>query len=353
MNLAQLLADWTPAPPLTRRPYVIAEAGVNHEGSMDLARRLIAEAADAGAQAIKFQTYRAETIASRDSPAYWDTTKEPTASQFELFSKYDTFWKSEFEELRAECDRRGIEFLSTPFDLESATFLADLVGVFKISSSDITNLPFIRHIAGFGKPILLSTGASHIWEIAQAVEEIEAADLPLCLMHCILNYPAADENANLGMLADLRQHFPTAVPGYSDHTLPNDEMDVLTTAVLLGAEVLEKHFTFDKSLPGNDHYHAMDAADLRRFFDRAERLVSLVGDHRKHPIPTEQISRANARRSLVASRDIAAGTVIQEADLTWKRPASGISPRDIREVIGRTARQDVAADDILHWWMFT
>lgn len=353
MKLADLIADWTPAPPLTRRPFVIAEAGVNHEGSMDMARRLIAEAADAGAQAIKFQTYRAETIASRDSPAYWDTDQEPTQSQFELFSKYDKFWKSEFEELRSECDRRGIEFLSTPFDLESATFLADLVEAFKISSSDLTNLPFIRHIVGFGKPILLSTGASHIWEIAQAVDEIRAADLPLCLMHCVLNYPTADENANLGMLADLQQHFPTAVPGYSDHTLPNEEMDVLTTAMLLGADVLEKHFTIDKTLPGNDHYHAMDAADLRRFLERSERLVSLVGDHQKHPIATEQVSRLNARRSLVAKRAIAQGRVIDDADLTWKRPASGISPREIDNVIGRTARQEIAEDEVLQWWMIS
>jgi sialic acid synthase SpsE len=148
-----------------RDPYIIAEAGVNHEGSMDLAKRLIDEAAEGGAQAIKFQTYKAETIASKDSPYYWDINKEPTRSQFELFKKYDKFWKGEYEVLKKHCDTAGIEFMSTPFDVESANFLNDLMPVFKISSSDITNLPFIEHQCKFGKPIILSTGASYLWEV--------------------------------------------------------------------------------------------------------------------------------------------------------------------------------------------
>lgn len=331
------------------QPYVIAEAGVNHEGSMETARRLIDEAAAAGADAIKFQTYRAETLASRDSPAYWDTTKEPTTSQYELFKRHDSFWKAEFEELRRHCDATGIEFLSTPFDIESATFLNDLVEVFKISSSDLTNLPFIRHISGFGKPIMLSTGASHVWEIAEAVEVIEGHGNPICLMHCILNYPAADVAANLGMLSDLARRFPEALLGYSDHTLPNDDMDVLTTATMLGARVLEKHFTHDKTLSGNDHYHAMDQHDLRVFRAAMERILLLVGSSTKRPLESEEISRRNARRSLVAARDIAAGSVIVADDLTWKRPATGISPREIERVIGRRARGDVARDSILTW----
>jgi N-acetylneuraminate synthase len=348
MSLASLLTDPRHDEPL-RQPYVIAEAGVNHEGSMDIARRLIAEAADAGADAIKFQTYRAETLASKDSPAYWDTSKEPTTSQYELFKRHDSFWKSEFEELRRACDDAGIEFLSTPFDLESANFLNDLMDVFKISSSDLTNLPFISHIVGFGKPIMLSTGASFVWEIAEAAQVIEDGGSPLCLMHCILNYPAEDAAANLGMLSDLRRRFPDAVLGYSDHTLPNPAMDILTTATLLGARVLEKHFTHDKALPGNDHYHAMDADDLRRFRQAMDRLMLLIGSSSKRPLPSEEISRQNARRSLVAARDIPAGATVGLDDLTWKRPASGISPREIERVTGHTARVDIAQDTVLTW----
>ena len=155
------------------RPYIIAEAGVNHEGDMDLAMRLIDEAREGGAHAIKFQTYKAETIASKDSPAYWDSTKESTQSQYKLFKKYDKFWKKEFITLKEYCDKTEIEFLSTPFDLESANFLNDLMDVFKISSSDITNKPFIQYICKFGKPVILSTGASNLDEIHEAVEWIK------------------------------------------------------------------------------------------------------------------------------------------------------------------------------------
>lgn len=331
------------------QPYVIAEAGVNHEGSMEIARRLIDEAAEAGADAIKFQTYRAETLVSRDSPAYWDTTKEPTTSQYALFKRHEGFWKNEFEQLRLHCDAAGVEFLSTPFDMESATFLNDLMSVFKISSSDLTNLPFIEAIADFGKPILLSTGASHIWEIAEAVERIERKGVPLCVMHCILNYPASDEAANLGMLLDLRRRFPEAMLGYSDHTLPNPQMDVLTTATLLGAVVLEKHFTHDKSLPGNDHYHAMDRHDLVRFREQMSRLLLLIGSSTKRPLESEEISRRNARRSLVVARKVAAGSTITPDDLTWKRPGTGISPRELTSVVGRRARRDLDFDTVLQW----
>jgi sialic acid synthase SpsE len=196
VRLTEFILSYNPEK--LRKPFVIAEAGVNHEGSMDLAKRLIDEAAEGGAQAIKFQTYKAHTIASKDSPYYWDITKEPTRSQFELFQKYDKFWKKEYEELKNHCDRAGIEFLSTPFDVESATFLNDMMDVYKISSSDITNLPFIEYMCGFGKPIVLSTGASHKWEVMEAVETIEKYGNPLCLMHCVLNYPTDDINANLG-----------------------------------------------------------------------------------------------------------------------------------------------------------
>lgn len=333
-----------------RRPYIIAEAGVNHEGSMDLAKRLIDEAAEGGAHAIKFQTYKAETIASKDSPYYWDITKEPTRSQFELFKKYDRFWKTEYEALARYCETAGIEFMSTPFDVESATFLNDLMPVFKISSSDLTNLPFIEYQCRFGKPIILSTGAAYKWEVMQAVETIGRYGNPLCLMHCVLNYPTMDENANLGMIRDMIRQFPDTVPGYSDHTLPKD-MHTLEVASLLGAAVLEKHFTHDKTLPGNDHYHAMDKEDLKHFHSRLDRTFQLLGGFRMTALESEAPARANARRSLVAAREIPAGKVIEMADLTWKRPASGISPRDIAQVVGRKAARTISEDEVLKWQM--
>lgn len=331
-------------------PLIIAEVGVNHEGSMDLARRLIDEARAAGAHAVKFQTYKAETLASRHSPAYWDTTKETCTSQYELFRRHDKFWKEEFEELKRYCDDVGIEFMSTPFDLESADFLSDLMDVFKISSSDITNKPFIRFLSTFGKPIILSTGASELYEVMEAVSWIQEFRVPLALMHCVLNYPTQEENAGLGMITTLRRTFPDLVIGYSDHTLPGD-MRVLETATLLGARILEKHFTHDKTLPGNDHYHAMDMDDLMAFKANFSRLRLLLGGREVTSLPSEAPARANARRSLVAARDIPAGAALSLADITWKRPAHGISPRHFEEVMGMKARADIEEDTVLQWGM--
>ena len=352
LKLKELLAKYPGSKGVPMRPYIIAEAGVNHEGSMDLAKRLIDEAREGGAHAIKFQTYKAETIASRESPSYWDTTKEKTTSQFELFKKYDKFWKNEYVALKEYCDQAGIEFLSTPFDVESARFLNELMDVFKISSSDLTNLPFIEFMCRFGKPVILSTGASYVWEIHQAVETIGKYDVPLCLMHCILNYPTEDKNAHLGMIPDLIRRFPEAVPGYSDHTLPKD-METLKVANLMGAVVLEKHFTHDKTLPGNDHYHAMDKEDLRVFNQHTERIYTLIGESNKHPLPSEEISRKNARRSLVASKHISKGEEVRREHLTWKRPASGISPKDMPSLLGKVALRDIEEDAVLQWNMFS
>lgn len=331
-------------------PCIIAEAGVNHEGSMDTAKRLIDEACEGGAHAVKFQTYKAETLASKDSPAYWDTEKEPTTSQYALFRRHDSFWKKEFEALKRHCDAAGIEFLSTPFDTESAAFLNDLMEVVKISSSDITNKPFIRHLCAYGKPIILSTGASHAHEIMEAVSWIEETGVPLALLHCVLNYPTADENAGLGMISTLRRLYPRHIVGYSDHTLPAD-MRVLETAVLLGARILEKHFTHDKTLPGNDHYHAMDKEDLKRCIASLRRIRGMVGTPGLRSLPSEEPARKNARRSLVAARNIPAGSVIRESDLTFKRPAHGISPRHYDEVRGMRTRADIAEDSVLQWSM--
>lgn len=329
-------------------PLVIAEAGVNHEGRLDLARRLIEEARESGADVIKFQTYKAGTIASKDSPSYWDTGKEPTRSQYELFLKYDGFGRTEFAALKEHCDAVGIEFLSSPFDVESAAYLEPMMGAFKISSSDITNKPFIQALAGYGKPILLSTGGATLAEIAEAVSWIEPFGVPLALLHCVLNYPTPDENATLGSIPVLARHFPRHTIGYSDHTEPKD-MKSLEVAALLGARILEKHFTFDKTLPGNDHYHAMDKEDLKAFLAAMRRILTLIGPLAVQALEAEEPARRNARRSLVAARDIPAGAVIGRQDLTWKRPAHGISPRCIDDVTGMKARVPIAEDTVLQW----
>ena len=329
------------------KPYIIAEVGVNHEGSMKTAKRLIDDAKEGGAHAVKFQSYKAETLASKHSPAYWDTTKEPTESQFELFKKHDSFWKDEMQELKDYCNVVGIEFMSTPFDVESAEFLNDMMDVFKISSSDITNKPFIEFICDFGKPILLSTGASNLSEICEAVEWIDDT-VPVALLHCILNYPTDDKNAHLGMIKDLQQKFSNKIIGYSDHTLPN-HMQVLEMATLLGAAVIEKHFTHDKSLPGNDHYHAMDKEDLKIFKKNIEQMFIILGDQTKYSLPSENPARNNARRSLVTAKNIHKGEIISHEHLTWKRPAHGISPKHIENVLGKKAKRDIEDDEVLQW----
>jgi N-acetylneuraminate synthase len=350
MKLLKLFSEINPYENKLYKPYIIAEAGVNHEGSMALAKRLCDEAKEGGADAIKFQTYKADTLTSKDSPAYWDTSKEPTKSQHELFTKHDKFWKTEMQELKNYCDEIGIEFLSTPFDKESACFLNDMMEVFKISSSDLTNKPFIEFICDFNKPIILSTGASSLSEVYEAVEWIEKKGNPLALLHCVLNYPTSDENANLGMLLDLKDKFPDKLIGYSDHTLPKD-MKVCEMATLLGSIIIEKHFTHDKTLPGNDHYHAMDKEDLKQFRKNLEHTFSVLGEFKIKALVDEESARRNARRSLVAAKDIPLGKIITEEDLTFKRPAHGVSPKFINEIIGKKALIAIKEDAVLQWKM--
>ncbi len=332
-------------------PYVIAEIGVNHEGSLATAKLLIESAKRGGADAAKFQTYKAGLIASKFSPSYWDTTKEPTTSQYELFTKYDAFGESEYKELSMHCKKHDIEFVSTPFDLGAVDMLEPLVRYFKIASADITNPSLLKKVAATGKPVILSTGASNIAEIDAALAILRSAGAKeICLMHCILNYPTRNENAHLGMLVDLRTRYPELLLGYSDHTLPNEQMTSLIAAHLLGAVVLEKHFTLDKTLPGNDHYHAMDEKDLARFQVSVKQVHELLGPSRsKAPIATEEISRLNARRSIVLTRDLKTGHTIAEQDLVAKRPGTGISPMKWDEVVGKKLARDLPEDHILTW----
>ncbi|MBF9022596.1 acetylneuraminic acid synthetase [Rhodobacterales bacterium FZCC0069] len=333
------------------KPYIIAEIGVNHEGSMKQAKRLIELAKEGGADAAKFQSYKADTLASKNSPSYWDTSKEETLSQHELFRKYDNFDADQYVELARHCNYVGIDFVSTPFDDEAIEFLNPLVPFFKIASADLTNTPFLRKVAQKGKPIVLSTGAATLAEIDAAVRTITNEGCQdLALLHCILNYPTDDANAHLRMIKGLGRAFPQCTIGYSDHTLPDEEMSSLITSYLLGAVILEKHFTHDKKIPGNDHYHAMDFSDLSRFVERLKKVNQLLGlDDYKRPIETEQISRTNARRSIVLQKDLPAGHRLSESDITYKRPGSGISPLHWDDIIGKKIHKSLKADHILQW----
>jgi N-acetylneuraminate synthase len=331
-------------------PYIIAEIGVNHEGSLEKAKELIDLAKKGGADAAKFQSYKAETLASKNSPAYWDTSKEPTLSQYELFKKHDSFGEKEYIALAEHCKKVQIDFLSTPFDDVAIEFLDPYVSFFKVASADLTCTPFLRKIAQKGKPVVLSVGSSTIYEIEKAIKELQDNGCKqLALLHCILNYPCPDEYANINMILGLEKAFPNHIIGYSDHTLPDDCMISLTTSYIKGAKILEKHFTFDKSLPGNDHYHAMDWKDLAKFKEVLKKVRSLEGKIDKEPIQSEEKSRLNARRSIVLKRNLKSGEILKESDLTYKRPAHGISPTYWDEVIGKKIRLDLEEDHVLKW----
>ena len=333
------------------KPYIIAEIGVNHEGSFDQAIKLIDLAKKGGADAVRFQSYKANTLASKNSPAYWDKSKEPTSSQHELFKKYDSFNEGEYTALSKYCNNIGIEFLSTPFDDDSIDFLDSLMPFYKIASADLTNLPLLRKVAKKNKPIVLSTGASTLGEIDVAIEILRTNNCnEIVLLHCILNYPTNDNNANLSMISNLKKTYPEYVIGYSDHTLPDENMTSLVTSYLLGAKVIEKHFTHDKLLPGNDHYHSMDVNDLKNFKSILKKVDILKGNENiKKPIATESISRLNARRSIVLVKNVEAGHVLTELDLICKRPGTGISPLYWDEVIGCVVLSSIKEDSTLQW----
>ena len=343
-----------------KKPFLIAEIGVNFYdiaekdgiSDMDAAKLMIDEAKSCGIDAVKFQSYKAETIASRNSPAYWDLSEEPTTSQFELFKKFDKFGADEYRELAEYCNEVGIMFLSTPFDFDSVDYLDEFMDVYKISSSDLTNIPFIKYIASKNKPILLSTGAATMREIREAVSAIEeVSTVDIAVMHCVLSYPTSYEDANLLMIKDLANHFPDYEIGYSDHTKPDENMVVLTTAYNYGATILEKHFTLDKTLTGNDHYHAMDPSDVSKFRGNVEFLSKINGSANKQPLICESSARREARRSIVARIDIKKGETISKSHITFKRPGTGISPSEIGDVLGKTAKANICEDTLIDFEM--
>lgn len=330
-------------------PYIIAEIGVNHEGNLEIAKQMIDDASAAGAHAAKFQTYKADKIAVKNSPAYWDRSKEPTKTQHELFRKYDSFGQHEYEILANHCQLAGVDFISTPFDLEAVDFLAPLMPAYKIASADITNIPLIRRCASYNKPVIISTGASSLEEIDNAVTEaIRHGAEYVALLHCVLNYPTPEQFAQLGFIEVLRKKFPQHVIGYSDHVVPDQAMSCLQLATMMGCHILEKHFTHDKTLAGNDHYHAMDKENLSNFCQRLALFRTLHGSGDKE-LKHEEQAVLHARRSIVAASRISAGDRFTEQNLIAKRPGHGISPIHWDTLLGAVAAQDIEADELIAW----
>jgi len=333
------------------KPYLIAEVGVNHEGDINLAKKMIEEIAFSGANAVKFQTYKADTLASKNSPAYWDTKKEKIKSQYLLFKKYDSFNEKEYIELIEHCKKFEIDFLSTPFDLNAVKFLSKYVPAFKISSSDITNVPLIRACAEYKKPIILSCGASTIEEISNAIDIMnKAGNNKIILLHCVLNYPTPIINANMNALSILKESFKDYYIGYSDHIAPDDDMPALEIALLNGAIVIEKHFTHNKKLPGNDHYHAMDKNDLEKFVKKINIYNTLLGKE-FIDLSSQKTAILNARRSIFSSQNIKKGEIINDSNIIAKRPGNGISTASWDEIIGKTINCDIEEDKLLNWAM--
>lgn len=337
-------------------PFLIAEIGVNYYdiakirdiSNMDAAKLMIKEAKDCGCDAVKFQSYKSETLASINSPSYWDLNEEPTTSQYELFQKFDLFGKEEYLELSNYCKKCGILFMSTPFDFDSVDYLNEFMDFYKISSSDITNTPFIKKIAEKNKAIILSTGASNLDEIRTAISTIKEVNenIEIALLHCVLSYPTDYSDANLLMIKNLKDLFDLEI-GYSDHTKPDKNMLVLTTAYLYGARIIEKHFTLDKTLKGNDHYHGMDPKDVKQFKKNIKLIKTINGQYDKAPLDCELASRLQARRSIVAIKNISKGDKITEDMVSFKRPGHGISPNELPKIIGKKAKVDIKVDDIL------
>ncbi len=342
------------------KPYMIAEIGVNFYDTakalgmspLETAKLYIDKAAEVGIDCAKFQSYKAGTIVSKNSPAYWDTTKEPTKTQYELFQKFDSFGKKEYRELCDYTHSKGMDFTSTPFDYASADYLFDMVDFYKISSSDLSNVPFIRHIGAKGKPVYMSVGASYLSEVDEAVRALKGVGCEdIVLFHCVLSYPTDPKNANLRIIQTLKRDFPDLRVGFSDHVAPDETMMTLAVAYMLGAEVIEKHYTLDKTLLGNDHYHAGTPEDFKKAIDNFKWIDKVLGNAEKTVLECEIIPRREARRSLVLTRDMKAGEIIKREDLMPKRPGIGISPRYTDIVIGRSVKMDLAEDTILTWEM--
>jgi N,N'-diacetyllegionaminate synthase len=331
------------------RVFIIAEAGVNHNGSIDLALQLIDAAKASGADAVKFQTFRADLLATRSAgkAAYQKRTTSNTAeSQFEMLQRLELD-RAAHGRLIEHCQRVGIQFLSSPFDEASADLLAAMnVPLFKVPSGEITNFPFLEHLARKGRPLILSTGMSTLGEVEEAVHVLQVAGVSkLTLLHCVTEYPAPYAEVNLRAMQTLKSAFGLPV-GYSDHT---PGIDIAIAAAALGAEVIEKHFTLGRSLPGPDHAASLEPVELEQMVAAIRHVEAALGNGIKTPAPCELPNIGVARKSVVAARSLSAGHQLVTGDLEIKRPGSGLAPRLLPALIGRTLRTGVAKDELIRW----
>lgn len=327
---------------------IIAEAGVNHNGDLALARQLIDVAAAAGADIVKFQTFTADRLATRAAPKadYQSENTGTTESQHDMLRRLE-LTPEMHRELIAHCGKRHIGFLSTGFDVESIDLLVSLgQEQFKIPSGEITNLPYLRHLGRLGKAVILSTGMATLNEVEAAVDTLERAGTPrtrMTVLHCTTEYPAPMGDVNLRAMQSMHAALGVRV-GYSDHT---PGIEVAIAAVAMGATLIEKHFTLDRKLPGPDHRASLEPHELRAMVAAIRNIELAMGDGIKRPAPSEAKNQAVARKSLVASRQIAAGEIFSAANLTAKRPGTGISPMRWDDIVGRRAPRDFSADELI------
>jgi len=328
--------------------FIIAEAGVNHNGSLSLAKALIDVAVEAGADAVKFQTFKSENLVAKDAKKalYQQETTGASESQYEMIKRLELDLESH-RLLMAYAQAQGILFLSTPFDLESVDLLFELgISIFKIPSGEITNLPYLRKIGSLNQQIILSTGMADLGEIEDALEALISSGTDrekIILLHANTMYPTPMKDVNLRAMVTLGRSFDLPY-GYSDHTL-GIEVDI--AAVALGATVIEKHFTLDKQMEGPDHQASLEPHELKAMVEAIRNIEMALGSPVKHPTPSELPNREVARKSIVASRDIVQGEVLSEANLTVKRPATGISPMRWDEIVGSVATKDYKMDMLI------
>ncbi len=326
--------------------FLIAEAACNHMCDMGMAREMIDLAAEAGADAIKFQTYKAERLTRKEATTYWKGKRIP---QIEYYRQLDRFGASEYEELFAYALGKGVIPFSTPFDPESASMLNDLgMSLFKIASCDLPDSRLLRRVAGFGKPVILSTGGSTAEEIERAISTIlGAGNHQLIIMACMLSYPTTNEDANLLRVRSLTERYPGVIVGLSDHTEPDARMIIPSLSVALGAKVIEKHYTLDRELTGSGHFFSMNPGDLRKMVENVRLAETVLGSGALEVADRESAARSGARRSIVAERDIQRGETIESAMLGMKRPADGLPGWMIDDLIGKKAGADIRADQAL------
>lgn len=326
--------------------FVIAEAGVNHNGDLGLATQLIDVAISAGANAVKFQTFNADAIAATDAPKaeYQLATTTPGQSQLEMLRKLELSRDAHFT-LNDYCDKRGMTFLSTPFDEPSVELLEGLsVPAYKVSSGDLTNLPLIEQVSRTGKPVIISTGMSTLEEVGTAVKTVQSVGCnELILLHCVSNYPATPNEVNLRAMRTMEQEFAVPV-GFSDHT---EGIAISLAAVALGAVIIEKHFTLDRNLPGPDHQASLEPMELATLVKEIRRVEDSLGDGCKKPTPAEIEIAKVARRSIMSGISLKAGTVLRRDLLLLKRPGTGLPPSMVASLIGRRTRIDIPAGTMI------